>query len=532
MTYDPRIAHMPRSPGVYIMRDARGTVLYIGKAKNLRNRLRSYFVGSHDAKTAHLVGKIGGIEFVLTRNEAEAFLLESNLIKRHRPRYNIELKDQQRYTYLKITDEKYPRLVVARRTRGGGFVGRGKVYGPFTRGSSKLLTIGSLRKAFKVRVCKTLPKKACLEYHLGNCDAPCEFASAQAEYATHIADLSAVLRGGAPAREFASKLRDEMARASASLEFERALGIRDTLARLGALREGQSVERHPGAPDEDYVGLARIRDGQTALVMTIKQVRGVIRDTERFEFDLMADNTLSNFVYQYYTTRAVPRYVVVSEPLERASSLESALEDLCDHAVSIVVPRRGRRRNIIAMIINSLETVREEGAAPGLSELRRALMLPSIPHVIECFDISNHGADYAVGAMSQLVGGAVSKSGYRHFRIRAVKGRDDYAMIKEVVRRRYVRLAGEGAALPDLVLVDGGKGQLRSALDALDEASVEIPCASLAKRQEEVFVPGRAEPMILERGSDALMVLQRARDEAHKFGVSYNRRVRKAQLAS
>ena len=531
MTFVHRAASVPPGPGVYVMRDRGGQILYVGKAKSLRRRIGSYFSRSLDIKTARLVEKIDDIEYIVTKTESEAFLLESNLIKRYRPRYNIELKDQQRYTYLRITDEEYPRLLVARRTRGGGFVGRGRVYGPFTRGSSKLLTIGSLRKAFKIRICSKLPKKACLEYHLGNCDAPCEFASAAGEYAGHVADLKAVLKGGEEARRFAAGLRAEMERASESLEFERALGIRDTLARLGALHEGQSVERAGAAPDEDYIGMIEARGGQSALVMTIKQVRGVICGTERFEFDIMADNTLSNFVYQYYTTRSVPRYVVMNRLPEESASLEAELARACGHDVSITVPRGGKRRDMIAMILRSLETVRTAGTAPGLGELEAALRLPAAPDIIECFDISNHGADYAVGAMSRLVGGWPDKSGYRRFRIRTVKGRDDYAMIYETVRRRYVRLAGEGGAMPGLVLIDGGRGQLGSALRALADASVTVPCASIAKREEEVFVPGRSEPIVLGRDSDALQVLRRARDEAHRFGVSYNRAIRKSNLA-
>ena len=530
MTFDIGKITVPSDPGIYIMRDEKNDTLYIGKTKNLKNRVKSYFVGSHDIKTVRLVEKIHNIEFVLTRNEAEAFLLESSLIKQYRPRYNIELKDQQRYTYLKITDELYPRLVVARRTRGGKFIGKGKVYGPFTRGSSKLLTIGSLRKAFKVRICKTLPKKACLEYHLGNCDAPCEFKPAQKQYTKHIEELNAVLHGGKPAKEFTARLHKQMQKASASLEFERALGIRDTLERLGALYEGQSVERLGASPDEDFVGMLRTNNNGTALVMTVKQIRGVIRDTERFSFDIMADNTLSNFVYQYYTTRKVPRYIVSSQQLESAAKLEKILAKSCGHDVSIVVPVRGKRMDIIKMIMKSLETVRMAGAQPGLVELRDVLGLPGIPRVIECFDISNHGADYAVGAMSCLVNGQTDTSRYRRFKIRTVSGRDDYAMIFEVIRRRYMRLADQGTKLPDLVLIDGGRGQLNAAIRALEEVSIKIPCASLAKRIEEVFVPNHKEAIILGPQSDELQVLQRARDEAHRFGVSYNRRVRKSRM--
>ncbi len=531
MTADARAAGAPDGPGVYIMHDAEDTVIYIGKAKNLKNRVSSYFVGAHDTKTEHLIEKVARIEYVLTSSDIEAFLLESNFIKRYRPQYNIELKDQQRYTYLRITDEKYPRLAVTRRTRKGDFVGKGRVYGPFARGSSKVLTIGSLRKAFKVRICKTLPKRACLEYHLGNCDAPCEFEDAQREYAGHMDDLKAVLRGGEAARKFAARLRSEMEEASASLQFERAIGIRDTLERLGALHEGQNVERPATTPDEDYVGVRTDDSGQTALVMTMRGVRGVIRDTERFEFDLVADNTLASFVYQYYTTREVPRYIVASEEPGDARTLEAALGEACGHDVSVVVPRSGKRRNVIDMILRSLDVVRTARLAPGLAELRDALGMARAPRTIECFDISNHGDDYAVGAMSRLVDGEPDRSGYRNFRIRTVSGRDDYAMIAEVVRRRYSRLADEGAAMPDLVLIDGGKGQLGAALGALEDVGVSLTCASIAKREEEVFVAGSDAPLRLDRHGAALHTLQRARDEAHRIGVRHNRRLRAPRTA-
>ncbi len=236
MTFDISSINIPKHPGIYLMKDANDNIIYIGKAKNLKNRVKSYFLQNQNYKTQKLVEKICDIEFVLTDNEGEAYILESNMIKRYRPTYNIELKDQQRYTYLRLTDEKYPRLLVARRMRSGKFLGTGKVFGPFTSGSSKLLTIGTLRKAFKIRICKTLPKKACLEYHLGNCEAPCEFKDAQKKYSNHVSDLELILKGKKQMQEFAQKLQNDMKQASDSLDFERAKEIRDTLHRLGSLQ--------------------------------------------------------------------------------------------------------------------------------------------------------------------------------------------------------------------------------------------------------------------------------------------------------
>ena len=279
MTFDISNISIPKEPGIYLMKDSKGEIIYIGKAKNLKNRVKTYFLKNQNYKTQKLVSKIAGIEFVLTDNESEAFLLESNMIKRYRPIYNIELKDQQRYTYLRITDEKFPRLLVTRRTRKGDFLGKGKIFGPFTRGSSKLLTIGSLRKTFKVRICKTLPKKACLEYHLGNCDAPCEFTTAQKEYDENISNLESILKSKQQMKEFSLKLKKQMKEASKSQQFERAIEIRDTLERLGSINSGKKMETVRKS-DEEFFGIKY--DKHDAIVMTFRQTHGVIRDSEKF----------------------------------------------------------------------------------------------------------------------------------------------------------------------------------------------------------------------------------------------------------
>ena len=525
MTFDIRKTAVPSHPGVYLMKDDAEKIIYIGKAKNLKNRIRSYFAGNQNYKTQKLVQNIVDIEFVLTDGEDEAFLLESNLIKRYRPRYNIELKDQQRYTYLRVTDETYPRLVVARRMRTGKFLGSGKVFGPFTHGSSKLLTIGTLRKSFKMRICKTLPKKACLEYHLGNCEAPCEFRDAQKEYPRHVAELESVLGGKKSMQDFVSEMKMQMRQASDSMEFERAMEIRDTLHRLGSLRSGQKMERAKDAPSEDYFGI-RIQN-HTAQVMSLKQVNGVIRDRERFSFDIIADNTFSNFLHQYYSTRKAPRRIVANEAPERRAVLEKILSKNAGHAVEIIMPGRGRRKKLIDLILKNIDIIRAAGTEPGLEELQEVLGLSRAPKIIECFDVSNHGTDYAVGAMSRMLDAEPDKTGYRKFRIRRVRGRDDFAMIAEIVRRRYLRLVREKSALPDLIVIDGGKGQLGAAQSSLKGLSLDIACVSLAKRNEEVFIPGRGGPVVIPRYSPALKILQYARDESHRFGVAYNRVLRR-----
>jgi len=527
MTFDISKIHIPTNPGIYLMKDSDGKIIYIGKAKNLKNRVRSYFNKNQNYKTQKLVENISDIEFILTDNESEAFLLESNMIKKYRPRFNIELKDQQRYTYLRISDEKYPRLLVSRRTRDGKFLGKGKTFGPFTQGSSKLLTIGTLRKAFQIRICKTLPKKVCLEYHLGNCEGPCEFKDAQERYPKHVDSLEQVLKGKNQTKIFTKKLEEEMNQAAKLEQFERAKDIRDTLIRLGSLQTKQNMEYVKNS-DEEYFGI-EIQE-QTAVVMNFRMINGVIRDSDKFFFDLVGDNSFTNFLYQYYSTHKTPKFILVSELPENEKLLESLLSEQAGFAVKIILPHKGKKKDIINLILKNIKLIHQKGGDPGLVELKDILHLPVVPNVIECFDISNHGEEFAVGSMARFVGGKPDKSGYRKFKIKTVTGRDDFAMIGEVIKRRYYRLLEENSELPDLILIDGGKGQLSAALNSLQSLGLKLPCISLAKENEEVYVPKNKNPIIIPKTKPSLKILQHARDETHRFGVAYNRTIRKNQI--
>jgi len=380
MTFDISKIHVPTNPGIYLMKDSDEKIIYIGKAKNLKNRVKSYFNKNQNYKTQKLVQKISDIEFVLTDNESEAFLLESNMIKKYRPRFNIELKDQQRYTYLRITDEQYPRLLVARRTRGGKFLGKGKTFGPFTQGSSKLLTIGTLRKAFQIRICKTLPKKVCLEYHLGNCEGPCEFKDAQDMYSDHVASLEDVLKGKNQTKIFTKKLEEEMHQAAKLQQFERAKDIRDTLVRLGSLQTKQKMEYVENS-DEEYFGIG-IQE-HSATVMNFRMINGVIRDSDKFFFDLVGDNSFSNFLFQYYSTHKIPKFILVSELPENQKLLESLLSEQSGFNVQILVPTKGKKKDIIDLILKNIDLVHSKGGNPGLVELKEILNLPVLPNVIE-----------------------------------------------------------------------------------------------------------------------------------------------------
>jgi excinuclease ABC subunit C len=525
MTLDISKVSIPSHPGIYIMKDGIEKILYIGKAKNLKNRVKSYFLKNQNYKTQKLVEKITDIEFILTDSEEEAFLLEANMNKRYRPPYNIELKDQQRYTYLRITNEEYPRLTVARRTRTGQFLGGGKMYGPFTHGSSKMLSIGLLRKTFKIRICKKLPKEACLEYHLGNCEAPCQFKQAQEDYNEHISDLESILKGKQRLEDFVKNLEKEMRQASENRQYEKAKEIHETLQRLTNLQVKQKMESPRIGSDEEYFGI-KIKE-QTAHLMSFRLSNGVIKDRNKFSFDLVGDNTFSSFLSQYYSTNPIPRYVIASEIPEKKEILEEVFARSSGFTVRIMAPTTGKRREIIELIMRNITLAITKGADPALVELQERLGLQNIPRTIECFDISNHGEDYAVGSMSCMVDGKPHTSGYRKFKIKTVRGRDDFAMINEIVKRRYLRLKKEKSKMPDLVLIDGGSGQLNAALEALHAIGVDIPCVSLAKENEEVYQPRASKPLVMAKTNPALKVLQHARDEAHRFGVAYNRAIRK-----
>ncbi len=525
---------IPEQPGVYLMKDSAGGIIYIGKAKNLRKRISSYFVRQDlklGWKTSRLVSRIADIDFVVTDNEIEAFLLESNLIKRYRPVFNIELKDQQRDTYLKITDEAFPRLLVARRNRAGEFTGpKGKIYGPFVRGSSKYLTVGLLRKLFKVRVCNRLPKVPCLQYFIKNCDAPCIANVMREQYMTNIVALQNILEGKSSIDMFVEKMHAEMKRASELGDYERAKEVRDTLYRLNNLRIKQKMEKAVNRNhDEEYISILKDTKKGVAHVMALRRTRGVISDRKKFEFDLVGDNSLSSFLLQYYSSiPVIPRFVYVNEDLEDKQVLEMSLEKIAGHNVSVFNVEKTLtkdKRQLMDLIMRNLSIYVEKGYDPAVVELKNALKLMSMPEVIDCFDVSNLGISIAVGSCVRFINGKPSKSLYRRFNITTVVGQNDFAMIGELVRRRY---SSVGEKLPDLILIDGGRGQLGAAVMSLRSLGIsDVPCISLAKENEEIYVPSFKEPIVLPKSNSGLKMLQHARDEAHRFGLAYNIKLRK-----
>lgn len=517
---------VPESPGCYIMKEKGGQIIYIGKARNLHDRVRSYFLKGNELneKTRKLVSEIEGIEFVLTDNEAEALLLENSLIKQHYPKYNIDLKDSERFTYIRVTDEPFPRMVLERKGRGKRVRKPGKLFGPFTAGSANVLVATTLRKAFRLRICKKLPKRKCLQYDLGFCSAPCIGNISEGEYGKSVRELQSALSGGSGMQKVLSEMKGEMGRAADATNFERAMQLRDSIRKLEGLGVRQKMERTDYA-DEDFVAM-HLEDGK-ARAQIFKVLHGVVRDRKKYEFPVAGtEDALAQFITSYYSEGEVPRYIFAEREIEGKNALEAFLAQKRGMKVEILVPEIGDKRKLLELLKRNIYSEVAGHAEPGLLMLKEELELPVMPMVIECFDISNLFGMNIVGSMVQFVNGKPNKSGYRRFRIRSVEAQDDFASMKEVVKRRYARVREEGGKMPDLVLIDGGAGQLGAALSALREVGVEIPCIALAKKEEEIYHPERMEPVKLPKSDAGLKVLMHARDEAHRFVISYHRLLR------
>lgn len=522
------VKDFPSSPGVYLMKNNQGKIVYIGKAKNLRKRISSYYRSDNmqNWKSSELIRKVARIEIMVTDNEIEAFLLESNLIKEYRPLFNIDLKDQQRYTYLRISDEHFPRLLVTRRNRIGKINGRsGKIFGPFVRGSSRYLAIGPLRKIFKVRICKRLPNHPCLEYFIKNCDAPCINNVTHNEYMQNINALAKILSGSNTIDEFIKKMHYEMQEASLKLKYEKARDIRDTIRRLEDLKYDQKMEKLGNSKSEEYVGFTQDPGACKAHVLILERHNGVIKNRKTFEFDIIGDNSLSSFLLQYYSSSpSIPYHIYVNVEPDSKYLLEQSLCKIAAHSVKIkeIKPEGSSEMSqLMNLIIRNLSEYVKFGLDPSLVELRQVLAMNSIPKCIDCFDVSNLGSSITVGSCIRFVNGNPDKSLYRRFKIKTIIGQNDFGMINEIVKRRYAR-SDKLLDKPDLILIDGGKLQLKAAVSALDELQLEIPCISIAKENEEIFTSASISPIVLPKTDRGLKILQAIRDEAHRFALGYN----------
>ena len=531
-----KLPHLPESPGVYLWKDGEGEILYVGKAKRLRSRVRSYLAGDQMAnvKTRALMERVSDVETIVVPSEAHALILEANLIKEHRPRYNIVLRDDKSYPYIKVTvQEPFPRVLVTRRLVDDG----ARYFGPYTDVGAMRRALTVVKRIFTVRSCSydmptVMPERPCLDYFIKRCKAPCILAQSVAEYRAMIDEVLLFLDGRTA--EVIARVRERMEGAASALDFERAAELRDALVHLEKMEEPTVVLEVEGG-DRDALGYAR--DGADACVVLLRIRRGKLLGREH-HFLANVEGEEDRDVLAAYLART---YLTLEE---RADELlipfdvaDRELFDTTLAGTSIRVPQRGPKREIVDLAEQNarhlLEELKlgaeetEERAVDPVYELQRELGLQRVPRTIVCFDISTAQGTDTVGSAVWFENGRPRRGEYRKFMVKTVEGTDDFASMREIVTRYFRRRLEDEKAIPDLIVIDGGRGQLGAAHQALDALELSgFALISLAKRDEEIFVLGRSEPLRLSRRSPALRLLQQARDEAHRFAVTYNRKRR------
>ncbi len=552
------LATLPSKPGCYIMKNAEGTIIYVGKAISLKNRVRSYFHAdaSHDAKTRRLVRDIADIEWIVVGSELEALILEMNLIKKHRPKYNIRLKDDKRYPYIKVHwADPFPKVTVTRQMVEDG----SRYFGPYTSAWAVYQTLDVLRRVFPFLTCDReitgTDLRACLYYDIKLCIAPCIGAATQAQYRQMISDLMDFLNGHS--EPIVTRLQNEMAKASEEMRFEKAAAVRDQLKAIQSIIERQKIVFASDYLDSDVLAMARSNGEACVQIFFIRGGKLIGREYFILEGteDAANNEIMEQFVTQFYTEAAtVPPQVMLPEEIEERKIIAQWLRSKRGgDKVEIFVPKSGQPRELVQMATENatetLQALRAQWQADthkqetALAELQQALHLPEPPNRIECYDISNTQGTAIVGAMVVFTQGVPDKKLYRKFNIESVVGApDDFASMEEMLTRRFRRwragqeLAGEPGSkpdasfsfLPDLVIIDGGKGQLGRAVNVLEKFELfdKVPVVGLAKQQEEIFFPYKPESLMLPRHSQALYLVQRIRDEAHRYGITAHRKKR------
>jgi len=526
-----KIDNLPASPGVYLYKNANGKIIYIGKALSLRQRIRSYFQEGRlpDPKTDRLVSEVADLDYIVTDSEVEALILESTLVKKHQPRYNINLKDDKSFPYLKLTvGEAFPGIHFDRRVRADG----SKYFGPFSPAREARRTIHLVQKHFQVRNCsEEIPgrrKRACLEYDIRLCSAPCVGAIGESDYRANVENALLFLEG--KTEKLAAVLRTKMDEAAERLDFEEAARLRDLIGTLDHIKTKPRLTS-VRLENQDVLGWAR-EGRQRALIFFLMR-GGKVRESREFRFEDAAERPepelLSEFLLEEYRGRDIPAKILLPFLPAEADELERTLGASAGRRVRFAIPGRGPKRDLLGLASRNAEILLREksDAFAPLEDLRVRIGLPALPVRIEGFDVSNTAGTETVASMVAFVNGRPDKPSYRKFKIRAVTGPNDVASLAEVLRRRYTRVLAERSPLPDLVFVDGGKPQFAAARATLDELGLErVPLASLAKSEEIIFTSGHGEGVRLERTDPALKLLQRVRDEAHRFAVAFHRRRR------
>lgn len=529
-----------------MFRDVRNLVLYVGKAKSLRPRVRSYFQREADlsAKNRKLVEQIDSFETIVVGSEAEALILEANLIKEYRPRFNILLRDDKTYPYIKVTvHEPFPRVYVTRRVVND----RSRYFGPYTSVGPMRQALEVIKRLHTVRSCrydlpKDRPERACLDYHIGRCMAPCVGLQSEADYRVMIDEIVRILEGDI--EELRTRIEDRMREASEALDFERAAMMRDALAGLDGLARKQRVHRTQGG-SFDVVGIAR--DGELGAGVVLKVRSGLLlgRESQRFAKILHEsdEDLLSSLVSRHYlgsggaATTDVPRQILLPADFEDRELLAEILTESSGRSVRVAVPQRGEKRALLDLAEQNAQQVLEDRVAAlayaadraeeALFSLQNELDLKVVPRLMVCFDVSHMQGSETVASAVVFENGEPRRAAYRHMRIKGEWGNDDYRSMEEAVTRYFRRRRDEGKPLPDVAVIDGGKGQLGAAVSALERLEIgDVTVVALAKKEEEVFLPGRSRPIHLDRRNRALHLLQRIRDEAHRFALRYNRKLR------
>ena len=539
-----KLEGLPAGPGVYQHKDAQGKVLYVGKAKNLRSRVRQYFQKSRaaDPRIETMLSKAVDLEVIVTDSEVEALILEANLIRKLKPRYNVNLKDDKSYPYIVVTNEPFPRVFVTRRVRRDG----SRYFGPYTDVKNVRAALKSVRDIFMIRSCnyqiddESIRKKkirVCLDYHIKKCEGPCEGLVTQARYRGMIAQVEALLEG--KTETLIRSVTGEMERLAGEMRFEEAAILRDRIKGLQAYSEKQKAV-DLDSTDRDIVAFAHEGDDACGVVFKVRDGRMIGR--QHYYMSGVEEKppaeVLESLLQRYYLdAEYVPAEVMLPVDVEDRPALEEWLGGRRGEAVRITVPQEGEEARLVRLTQHNAKFLldelkiqrmkRSDYVPHPVKALQKDLRLEKLPRRIECFDNSNiQGAD-PVASMVVFVDGKPKKSEYRKFRIRSVAGPDDFASMREVIERRYTRVLGEGGEMPDLIMVDGGKGQLSSAVEVLGRLGVAgQPIIGLAKRLEEVYVPDRSDPELIGKASAGLRLLQQVRDEAHRFAITYHRTLR------
>ncbi|MBC2098931.1 excinuclease ABC subunit UvrC [Listeria booriae] len=524
-----KLALLPDQPGCYLMKDQQGTIIYVGKAKILKNRVRSYFTGSHDGKTQRLVQEIRDFEYIVTSSNVEALLLEINLIKKHDPRYNIMLKDDKTYPFIKITNERHPRLIITRQVKRD----KGKYFGPYPNVYAANETKKILDRLYPLRKCTTLPNKVCLYYHLGQCLAPCVFKVEADTYKKMTDEIVQFLNGGY--KEVKQDLQAKMQVAAEDMQFEKAAEFRDQITAIETTMEKQKMTMNDFV-DRDVFGYAIDKGWMCVQVFFIRQGKLIERDVSQFPFYSDADEDFLTFIGQFYqkTNHIPPKEIFLPDDVDE-EAIQALLPD-----TKILVPKRGNKKDLVKLAYKNAKIAlnekflllerNEERTVGATEKLGEAMGIPT-PNRIEAFDNSNIHGTNPVSAMITFLDGRPSKNDYRKYKIKTVVGPDDYATMREVVRRRYWRVLKEGLPLPDLILIDGGKGQIDSAKDVLvNELGLDIPVAGLAKdnkhKTSQLLFGDPLAVVPLHRNSQEFYLLQRIQDEVHRFAITFHRQLR------